>query len=103
MGDEWHHVNQATGHQIQHRLEIALLSPAHEADRVILPALLVGRIVAARTVGAADLEAQFLGVQVGPRQLEPRYAHQYDATTLATYAGRLADRLVTLGGGRDDD
>src|SRR5439155_15606133 len=99
MGDEGCHVQLAARHQVQHGFEIALLGPAHEADRIVLPPFLVGRVVAAGTIGAADLEAQFLSVEVGPRQLEPSHAHEYDAPTLATYLSRLAHRSRALGRG----
>ena len=65
MGDEGRHVDLSTGHQVQHGFEIALLGPAHESDGIVLTPFLVGRVVAAGTVGAADLEAQFLSVEVG--------------------------------------
>ena len=65
------------------------------------PCCLVVRVVAARAVGARDLEAQLLLVEVGARQLEPGDAHQHDAAALAAHLRRLVHRLVALGGGGD--
>ena len=56
----------AVGHHVQHRLEVALLGPAHEADGVVLALVLVGGVVAAGTVGAGHLEGELLVVESRP-------------------------------------
>ena len=102
VADERFDVQLARGHKVQHGLEIALLCPAHEADRIILSPLFVSRVIAAWPVRARHLKGQFLFVKVGPRELEPRYAHQHDAPALAAHLRGLADRLVALGRCGDD-
>ena len=94
MRHQRRHVQPAGGHQVEHGLEVALLGPAHEPDRVILATLLVGRVVAPRPVGAAHLETQLLLVKIGPRQLQPGHADEHDAAALATHGCGLVHRIA---------
>src|SRR5690606_2505939 len=91
MADQRRDIECAACQQVQYRLKIALLRPADEADGVILSLFLVGRIVPARAIGARDLEAEFLLVEIGPVELEAGDADQYDAAALAAHLGRLGD------------
>src|SRR5690606_19065946 len=90
------------GHQIQHRLEIALLGPAHEANRIVLTTFLVGRVIAPGAVAAADLEGKLLLVEVRTGQLQTSNAHQHDTAALAAHLCGLADWFVALRRGGDD-
>lgn len=101
--DQRAHVESAVGQHIEHRLEIALLGPAHEAQRIVPALLLIRRVVAARPVRARHLERQLLLVEVRPIQLQPRHAHQHDAAALAAHLRGLGHRLARRGGCRDDD
>src|SRR6185437_11720803 len=100
--------NQATDieppvrHHVEHRLEIALLGPPYEAERIILPLLLVERIITTRSIRARDLETQLLLVEVGAGKLKAGHSHQNDAAAFATHQRRLMDRLAAAGRGGDD-
>ena len=63
--DERCSLQPAVGEQVQHGLEVALLGPAHEAERIVVSGFLVLRIVAAGPVRARNLEGELLLVEVG--------------------------------------
>src|SRR5262245_24432518 len=46
------YIQRASPHQLQTRLEIALLGPAYVPDRIIRGGPLIGRVVATRSVAA---------------------------------------------------
>ena len=101
MRDQRPHVQPPVGHHVEHRLEVALLGPAHEAHRIVETLFLVVRVVAPRPIGAGHLKREFLLVEVRPRQLKTGYTHQHDAPALAAHQRRLVHRLAALGRGRD--
>ncbi|MNU08875.1 hypothetical protein D3C72_2551330 [compost metagenome] len=64
MGEQRPNVEAPGSHHIENRLEVSLFGPADEADGIIMPARFVSRIVATGTIGARNLEGQFLLVEV---------------------------------------
>ena len=94
-------VEPPRGHELEHRFEVALLGPAHEAERIVVAALLVLRVVAPGAIGARHLEAQLLLVEVRTIELQAGDADQDDAAAPAAHAGRLRHRLVARGRGDD--
>ena len=103
MRHQWRHVQPSVRQQVQHRLEVALLGPAHEADGVVQALRFVTRVIAPRAVGTGDLKAQLLVVEVRPRQFQAHDPDQDDAPALAAHLGGLMHRLIAAGGGGDND
>ncbi len=103
MRDQGRHVEPAVGHHVEHGLEISLLGPAHESDRIVLPFLLVRGVVPTWPVRARYLERQLLLVEVVPGQLQTRHANQHDAPALPAHQRGLVHRLVALRRRGDDD
>ena len=101
MRHQWRHVQPSVRQQVQHRLEVALLGPAHEADGVVQALRFVTRVIAPRAVGTGDLKAQLLVVEVRPRQFQAHDPDQDDAPALAAHLGGLMHRLIAAGGGGD--
>ncbi len=99
--DQGLHVQAPARHQVKHRLEVALLGPADQAERIVAAPGLVLGVVPARAVGARHLERQLLLVEVRPRELQPRDPDQHDAAALAAHQGGLVDRIAALGAGGD--
>ena len=56
----------ARGEQVEHRLEVAPLGPAHLPGRVVDAPRLVGRVVPAGAVGAGEPQGQLALVERGP-------------------------------------
>jgi hypothetical protein len=79
------------------------LGPAHVADRVVMPALLVGRVVAARPVGARDPELELLFVEGSPRNVESDGADDGDGRAVARQRGRELHRSAVVRRGTDDN
>ena len=67
----------------QDGLEIPLLCPTHIAEWVILPALFILLIVAARAIGTRDLKGEFLLVEVIAPQIEADHTDKDDSASLA--------------------
>ena len=99
--DQRLHVEPSVGQHVQHRLEVALLRPAHETDRIVLALFLVVRVVTAGAVRGRHLEGEFLLEEVVARQLQPGHADQHDAPTLAAHQRGLVHRLAAARGCRD--
>jgi len=83
MADERFDLEAAIGNQIENRLEVPLRGPAHVRVRVVPAALFIRRIVAAWTVGAGNLQAEFFPVKLIAAQLEPGEADHHDPPALA--------------------
>src|SRR5438105_757975 len=97
MSNERRDVQRAHRQHVENRLEVALLGPAYESDRIIRPLFLVCGVIAAGSVRARYLEAELLHVEIRPLQLQACDAHEYDAAALATHTRRLRDRFVAVG------
>ncbi len=94
-------VEFARAQQMQTGLEVALLGPAHVADRVIRAAPLIRRIVPARAVRARETHVEFLVGKDAPRQLDLRDADIDQAAAVAQRVGALLDRCVAVGADTD--
>ena len=101
MGDQRLGAQGAAVQGVEHGLEVALLGPAHKANVVVMALLLIGRVVAARAVGAAHLEGEFLFVKEIATELQAGHAHQHDAAALATDLGCHMNRLTGSSCGGD--
>ena len=99
--DQFAHVEASRSHGVQHRLEVPLLGPAHKADRVVLPPLLVQIVVASRPIRAGHLERQFLFVEIGTFQVQADDADEHESAALAARLGGLMHDFIG-GGGRAD-
>ena len=86
-------------HQVQHRFKIALLGPAHQAERIVMPGNLVAAVIPPRSVGARHLEGQFLLVEIRPAQFQTGYPDKHDPAALARHL-RCLDHRFVRGGGR---
>ena len=62
MRDQRRQIQFAVRDELQKGFQVARFRPAHMADRIIAPFLLIGSVVAAGTVGARDAKIQFLFV-----------------------------------------
>ncbi len=93
----------ALGEQAQVLLHVPVLRPADVADRVVLALELVDVVVAAGAVRGRDQEVELLLVHVGALEVEADVADEDDAALLAARLHRLADDLVALGRGGDQD
>ena len=87
--------------QPQEGLHVAALGPAHVAVGVVLTILLVGRVVAAGTVGGGQPQLEFLQVVGLARQIHAHGAeHHHPALPAADLSGDF-DRTVVLGARSD--
>ena len=84
-------------HQGEGRLHVALLGPAHIADRVVEPALLVLTVVAPRPVGAGDAEAQLLLEERGPRELDRHFTDEDQRSSVPAEPGTELQGLALAG------
>ncbi len=96
-------VDQAAPDQVQERLHVALLGPAHVADRVVDAPALVVRVVAAGAVGARQAQVELLHVERLARHLHAHVAHHDHRGAVAGQAGGQLDRVGGPGGGAEQD
>src|SRR5690606_38058433 len=89
-------IELAARHHVEHGLEVALLRPAHEAERIVHPLDLVLGIIAAGSVGTRNLKGKFLFIEIRAVQLQSGNADQNDTTPLAAHPGRVGYRLVRI-------
>ena len=89
-------VELARLHQVQARIEVPLLRPAHVADRIIRPAPFVSRVVTARPVAARIPHGNFLLVSVLPEQVHLRVAHHHDTSSIPQHIDGLFRRRIVL-------
>ena len=102
VGDQRAHIDASRGDEAQELLHIAVLGPAHVGQGIIAPLFLVGRIVAARAVGARHVQLDFLEVHVVPGELHAHCADDADAPAVAAEAEGVLRRRRRFRGGRDD-
>src|SRR4029453_16023623 len=93
----------AAGQQVEEAAQVAPLGPADVADRVVDPALLVDRVIAAGAVGAREADVQLLGVVVVPGQVQPALADVDHAGTVARQLSGQLDGLVGVAAGGEED
>ena len=104
MRDQRLHIHASVLQQSDERRHVPVLGPADVAVRVIVTCLLVGRVVAARPIGAGDLELELLLVEVRfARNVHGHRAHDDDHTLLPQDCDGQLHRIRRLSGGRDDD
>ena len=103
MGDQCLSTQGACAHGMEHGLEVALLRPTHKTNRVVVPLLLIGRVVAPGAAGTAHWKGQFLFVEKVAAKLETSNTDEHDATSLAAYLGGYMYRLTRGSGGSDQN
>jgi hypothetical protein len=96
-------VERARAHEMQAGVEVALLGPAHVADRIIGAAPLVARVIAARAVTARVANVDLLLVRMIPVEVHLRLADYDDASAIAQRRERLLGGCIARRGGREDD
>ena len=101
MGDQRLSADSACSQGVENGLEVALLSPAHETNGVVVAMLLISRVVATGAVGAAHLERKLLFVEKIATQIQAGDANQHNAASLATGLGSNVHWLTGGGGGSD--
>ena len=82
----------ALGDQVEERRHVALLGPAHVANRVVDAVLLVGAVVAAWPIRARQPKLQLLFVVRVARHVHADHADGDDHGAVARQAGRQLDR-----------
>ena len=92
--DERCDVEGAVGQQREEAGDVALLGPAHVAQRVVDAVELVAVVVAARAVGAREPDVELLLVVGVPGQVEARLADVDDAGPVASQPRGELDGLV---------
>ena len=94
VGDEGIRVDLAGGHQLEERLDVAALGPAHVAGRVVVAVELVGGVVAAWSVGARQPQVELAIVVGSAREVELDVADDHDRRPIGGQRGGEADRVV---------
>ncbi len=90
VADQRGHVQAAGSQQVDHGLQVAPFGPAHETSGIVLPALLVGRVVAPGAVGTRHLEIDLFVVVQRAGDVQTDRANCHDLPTIARQqAGQL--------------
>ena len=97
------HIDFSVGEQPQEFLEVALLSPAHVADRQINALKLVKWIQGSRACSLGDDELDLLEPEFVAIRMDISRAHDHNPAALAAKLNGLVDRAAVLTGGGDDD
>jgi len=93
VSQESREVDASLRHEVEHRSEVAALGPAHVGIGVVEPAVFVDRVVAARPVGGAHADVEFLGVEEPPVEFHPDRADDRDHAALAAqFSGQRQGR-----------
>ena len=95
--------DEAVGEQPQELLHVPALGPAHVRQRIVEPALLVGRVVAPRPVGGGDEDVGLALVERLAVELEADVADRNDAAFAPQHPHGLVGEVAALRRGRDHD
>ena len=97
--DEPRYRELALRDQIEEGLHVAVGRPAHVADRVVVAAREIVRLVDPRPHRAAEEEIDLFAEPCAPFQLDGRVAQAHHAAAVAHQHGGELDRTEVLGGG----
>src|SRR6476660_6572685 len=100
MGDQTRWVDTALGEQIQKDHHISLCRPADIANRIVVTAREVVRVMYAGASRAAEKEFDLLAEPPAPIEIDLGVAKTHDATSIPDKQGRHFNRMVVLRGSR---
>src|SRR5207302_10987761 len=82
------------GEELYERFQVASLGPAHVADRIVAPFLLVCCVITARTVGTRNAEVKFLLVVRLSLDVHSDRSYSNDDGAVTRYGTRQIDRVA---------
>src|ERR1700730_13795387 len=94
MGDERTNSDFSFHEELQKRFHVAGFGPAHIADWIVAPFLLVGRVVAAGTIRTRGAEGEFLLVIRSAFDIESHHPHGHDNGAVACDGTGKIDVIV---------